>query len=105
MLRAIVGAAVLAAMIGSGGCQSSTGKTMGQTVDDSTITASVQGKLTSDRLSNFTRVDVDTDRGTVNLNGVVPTAEHKRRAEELARQVDGVKRVHNNLQIQTTKSE
>jgi hyperosmotically inducible protein len=53
-------------------------------------------------MSNFTRVDVDTERGVVNLSGVVQTAEQKARAAEIARQVNGVKRVNNNLQVQST---
>jgi osmotically-inducible protein OsmY len=36
----------------------------------------------------------------VQLSGIVQSADQKKRAEELARQVDGVKRVNNNLQIQ-----
>ena len=83
-------------------CQSMTGKTTGQTIDDASVTASVQGKLTADKLSNFSRINVDTDRGVVTLNGVVRSAEEQSRAEELARQVDGVTKVNNNLQIQST---
>ena len=82
-------------------CQSMTGKTTGQTIDDATLTASVQAKLTGDKLSNFSRINVDTDRSVVSLNGVVRTVEEKSRAEELARQVDGVTNVNNNLQIQS----
>lgn len=82
------------------GCQSTTGKTAGQTMDDATITASVQSKLTSDRLSNFSRIDVDTERGVVTLNGVVKSADQKIRVAEMAREVNGVKTVNNNLQIQ-----
>jgi len=83
-------------------CQSMTGKTAGQTVDDATITASVQGKLTADKMSNFSRIDVDTDRGVVTLNGVVRSNDEKARAADLARQVSGVMKVHNNLQIQSS---
>jgi hyperosmotically inducible protein len=83
-------------------CESMTGKTTGQTIDDATMTASVQGKLTADKLSNFSRINVDTDRGIVTLNGVVRSAEEQSRAEEFARQVDGVRKVNNNLQIQST---
>jgi osmotically-inducible protein OsmY len=43
---------------------------------------------------------VDTDNATVYLNGTVETVEQKVRAEELAREVRGVKTVVNNLQIQ-----
>lgn len=87
-------------LAGLAGCQSTAGKTAGQAMSDASISTAVQTKLTSDRVSNFARVDVDTERGVVNLSGVVQSAEQKARAEELARQVDGVKRVSNNLQIQ-----
>lgn len=86
-------------------CQSMTGKTAGQNIDDASVTASVQGKLTADKLSNFSRIDVDTDRGIVTLNGVVRSAEEQSRAEELARQVEGVTKVNNNLQIQSTSAQ
>lgn len=85
-------------------CESMTGKTTGQTIDDATITASVQGKLTADKASNFSRIDVDTNRSVVTLNGVVRTEEEKSRADDLARQVTGVTKVNNNLQIQSTSS-
>lgn len=84
-------------------CESTTGKTMGQNVSDASISMAVQTKLTGDRVSNFTRVDVDTDRGVVQLSGVVPSSEQKSRAEDLAKQVNGVRRVNNNLQIQTSQ--
>jgi hyperosmotically inducible protein len=102
MVRAAVAAAGIVCLLGLGACQSTTGKTAGQTMTDSKITASVQSKLTADRISNFSRVDVDTERGVVNLSGVVPSAEQKSRAEELARQVNGVTRINNNLQIQSS---
>jgi hyperosmotically inducible protein len=88
---------VLSALLG---CQAMTGKTAGQNVDDATITASVKSTLVADKASNLTRVDVDTNRGIVALNGVVESPEHKARAEQLARRVDGVKNVINNLQVQ-----
>ena len=92
----------MALLLGLGACQSTTGKTAGETMTDTKITAAVQTKLTSDRISNFTRVDVDTERGVVNLSGVVPSSDQRSRAEELTRQVNGVTRVNNNLQIQSS---
>ena len=83
------------------GCESMTGKTAGQNIDDATLTASVQAKLTGDKMSNFSRINVNTDRSVVSLNGVVRTAEEKSAAEDLARQVAGVSNVNNNLQIQS----
>ncbi len=82
-------------------CQSMTGKTAGQTIDDATITTSIQGKLTNEKLSNFSRIDVDTERGVVTLNGVVKSMDEKTRAADIARQVAGVTKVNNNLQIQS----
>jgi hyperosmotically inducible protein len=82
------------------GCQAMTGKTAGQNVDDAAITASVKSTLVADKAANLTRVDVDTNRGVVSLNGIVDSPEQKSRAEQLARRVDGVKNVVNNLQIQ-----
>lgn len=93
--------AVTAWGVAGTGCQSTSGKTAKQTVNDASITAAVQSKLTADRLSNFTRVDVDTERGVVYLSGVVPSSEQRTRAEESAKQVTGMARVTNNLQVQS----
>ena len=82
------------------GCQAMTGKTAGQNVDDAAITSSVKTKLAADKLSSLTRIDVDTNNGTVSLNGVVESADQKARAQDLASQVSGVNRVINNLQVQ-----
>lgn len=82
------------------GCTSMTGSSAGQNVDDSTITASVKTKLASEKLSTLTRVEVDTVRAVVSLNGVVESSETRSRVESLVRQVDGVKGVNNNLQVQ-----
>ena len=81
------------------GCQAMTGKTAGQNVDDAGLTASVKSTLVSDKAANLTRIDVDTNNGVVSLNGVVESAQQKARAEELARRVNGVRGVNNNLQI------
>lgn len=86
------------------GCSYLTGKTAGQNLDDATITASVKTKLATDQsASTLTRIDVDTNKGTVTLNGVVDDAATKKRVAELAKQVGGVQNVVNNLQVQTSK--
>jgi hyperosmotically inducible protein len=69
-------------------------------IDDPSITASVKGKLMGDRFANLARINVDTSGGIVYLNGVVPSNDHKLRAEQLAREVRGVSQVVNNLQVQ-----
>ena len=102
MRRLLTGVLGMILLLSLGACQAATGKTAGRVVDDKSITAQVKGKLTTDRISNFSRVDVDTDRGVVHLSGVVQSAEQKARAAELAREVEGVRRVDNNLQIQSS---
>src|SRR5688572_26069492 len=91
--------AVLIAVLLMASCQATTGRSAGRNVDDAALTASVNAALVADKPSNFTRIDVDTTNGVVALNGTVETAVQRARAEQLARRVDGVKRVQNNLQV------
>lgn len=93
-------AMVLVLVAAVSGCRATTGKTAGQTVDNASITASVKSRLVADKVSNLTRIDVDTNNGTVYLNGTVETPEQKTKAEQLAWQAKGVKAVVNNLQVQ-----
>lgn len=83
-------------------CQSMTGRSTGRYMDDKTINAKVKTKLVGEKASNLTRVGVSTVNGVVHLDGVVDTVQDKVVAEELARQVDGVVNVVNQLQIKTT---
>ena len=101
MTRAVKTLAVMVAIVSVlSGCRAMTGKTARQTVDDASITASVKSKLVADKAANLTRVDVDTNNGTVYLNGSVETAEQKAKAAQLAWQAKGVKSDVNNLQVQ-----
>ena len=79
------------------GCRSMTGKSAGTNIDDASITTAVKSKLVADKASNLTRVNVDTNNGTVYLNG---SAEQRARAEQIAREAKGVRNVVNNLQVQ-----
>jgi hyperosmotically inducible periplasmic protein len=81
------------------GCQAMTGETMGQNIDDGTLTSYVKTKLASDKLVTLTRVGVETNNGVVYLTGEVETAEQRSRIGSLASEVKGVKKVVNNLQV------
>jgi len=100
ILKPIVLSFALALLLSATGCTSMTGQTAGQYIDDSSITTSVKTKLVADKAANFTRIDVDTTNRVVALSGVVESSEQKARAEQLAMEVSGVRRVDNNLQIQ-----
>jgi hyperosmotically inducible protein len=80
-------------------CTAMTGKTAGENVDDANVTAAVKSQLVMEKAANLTRIDVDTNNGVVHLNGVVDSPEQKARAQELARRVNGVKKVVNDLQV------
>jgi hyperosmotically inducible periplasmic protein len=98
--RLTVSSIILTALLVISGCTSMTGQSAGQYIDDTSITTSVKAKLTAEKAANFTRIDVDTNNQVVTLNGIVESADQKAKAEQLAREVGGVKSVKNNLQIQ-----
>lgn len=98
--RAKMASIALAALLVISGCTSIAGQTTGQYIDDSTITAAVKAKLVGENTANLTRVEVDTTNQVVALNGIVQSADQKAKAEQLARQVGGVKSVKNNLQVE-----
>jgi hyperosmotically inducible protein len=89
---------VVALMFVLNGCQAMTGETLGEHIDDTTITSTVKTRLASEKGATLTRIQVDTDRGVVQLSGVVDSAAERTRAEQIARGVSGVKSVKNNLQ-------
>ena len=92
-------AAALVLMLGLvAACKTTTSP--GRQIDDAGIKTAVKAKLAADvRLSTLTNVDVNSTNGVVTLSGQVRTADEKRLAGEVARGVDGVVRVNNELQV------
>jgi hyperosmotically inducible protein len=68
-------------------------------IDDAAITTKVKTALVENPTTKARQIDVDTRNGVVQLNGFVDTAEAKSEAENVARTVNGVKSVDNNLQV------
>lgn len=66
---------------------------------DPVISTNVEAKLAEDQQGGLSGIIVTTEDGTVTLTGTVHKAERKARAAELARQVKGVRRVKNDLEI------
>ncbi len=92
---------VAAALLFSAGCSRDDGKTAGQMVDDTAISAKVKTAFAQDPGVKAMEVKVDTFKGTVQLSGWVNTAEEKARAEEIAKGVPGVKTVENKIVLKT----
>lgn len=70
-----------------------------QAVDDAVVTAKVKALLLTDESVKGLEVDVDTHNGTVLLSGLVQNPAHITQAEKIARNVEGVKDVKNELKI------
>lgn len=71
-------------------------RTPGEVARDASITGRVKAALAADELVKARHIDVDTLRGVVQLNGTVSAAE-KDRALQVARRVEGVHDVRDNL--------
>jgi len=70
----------------------------GEYVDDSSLTSRVKGALGDDSYK-YPDVKVTTFKGTVQLSGFVDDNAQKRRAGSIARGVQGVKEVDNNITV------
>jgi osmotically-inducible protein OsmY len=76
------------------------GKTVGDTIDDATITTRVKTSLLNDPDVGGLRIDVDTFKGVVTLSGAVKSPAERDKAIALARKIGGVTDVKSTLQIQ-----
>lgn len=80
------------------GCQVVRGeRTVSQYSQDSNITSKVKYRLAKNDEVSASRVRVETDKGVVLLSGFVLNSHQKAVASRVAKSVDGVKAVKNNL--------
>lgn len=78
---------------------------VGGTIDNAAMTAKVKSKLATDvKASTVTNIDVNSNNGVVTLTGTVPTQEAKTQAEQVARTIEGVTKVENNLRVDNTRA-
>ena len=76
------------------------GKTVGETIDDATITTRVKTAFINDPMVGALRIDVDTFKGVVTLSGRVKSKAEEAKAMEIARSISGVTDVKSSLQIE-----
>nr|NJM03342.1 BON domain-containing protein [Desulfobacula sp.] len=72
-------------------------RSVGTILDDSMILTSVKSKLISDEFVKALYINVDVFNGVVFLIGTVESSSQKRMASDIARSVEGVRRVENKL--------
>src|ERR1700682_1616627 len=99
--RAVAGLVALAVAVTVAAASCKTPTSAGRQVDDAAIKAAVKAKLAADvKLSTLTNIEVNSTNGVVTLAGQVRDESDRMAAVAVARSVDGVVRVNNNLQIE-----
>jgi osmotically-inducible protein OsmY len=108
MKALVIGISVLA--LGLSGCmgdqpRNQTGGSASTEVKQDTknaaLTAKVKSALAADVGLRTLKIDVDSMGNTVTLKGAVDSADTRRRVEEVARKVDGVATVRNELTVRS----
>jgi hyperosmotically inducible protein len=98
--KGFVSALMIVVSLAAVACASTrTSKSAGEQLDDSVTTANVKAALIADPVTKAHQIDVETYKGTVQLNGFVTSAQSKERAAEIARNSKGVTQVRNNLTV------
>lgn len=96
----IFGAAQLAGCAADGGQRAT-----GQVLDDGVVTGKVKTAIARDAsLGAAKDINVTTYRGVVQLSGFVESQDVVRRAEDIAKGVEGVQSVKNDLRVNPPRS-
>lgn len=80
----------------------SSSTTVGEKMDDTVITSKVKTALMADPDIKGMNINVTTTKGEVKLEGKVASEEQVKKAMEIAREVEGVTGVQNNLQVKAS---
>jgi hyperosmotically inducible protein len=76
-------------------------ETAGQYVDDVTITSKVKAELLDSKKVDGLDVNVDVNKGRVTLSGWATSSAERSKATSLARAVQGVRSVDNQIKIKS----
>lgn len=102
-------AAAIALGVGAGAVQAhesgKTERTVGQTIDDASITATIKTKLLADERTKGFDINVDTLKGVVTLTGGADSEDAKMAAAKIAAGTKGVLGVNVNLTVAAPGSE
>ena len=97
-LSAIVSAVALLTMTGCAVTRDQ--QTVGAYIDDTTITTQIKSRFFEDEAVAGTSISVETLNGVVLLSGFAKNITEKTTAESIARRVNGVKTVRNEIVVQ-----
>lgn len=100
-IRTTLAAAMTAVvLLTATGCAVSRGQeTVGAYVDDAGITTLIKARMAESKLVSASSISVETLNGTVMLSGFAKNVTEKSTAETIARGVNGVKSVKNEIAV------
>lgn len=100
-IRTTLAAAMTAiVLLTASGCAVTRGQeTVGAYVDDASITTAVKARFVENKQVDALSIKVETLNGTVMLSGFAKNSAEKAAAESVARSVNGVKSVRNEIAI------
>jgi len=75
------------------------GETMGDKIDDASISAEVRSSLLTHRSTSALKTTVETTNGVVTVGGIAKNAAEKSLVTKLVTDIDGVTSVINNMTI------
>ena len=88
------------AVLTTTGCAVTRGQeSVGAYVDDTAITTAVKARFIENKQVDAVAISVETLKGTVMLSGFAKNTNEKTTAEALARKVDGVRMVRNEIVV------
>jgi osmotically-inducible protein OsmY len=99
-LALILGLGSVALVCGITGCAGDRyTHSTGEHIDDPARSSRVRKALSEDSQYKYGDVNVQTFKGVVQLSGFVNSRDQKNRAGDLARKVEGVRKVENNITV------
>lgn len=97
IVTTLISALLLASVVGCAATPSQ--ESTGQYVDDTVITTSVKHAILNEPTLKVNEINVETFKGVVQLSGFVRSADNIDTAIRVARSVNGVKSVKNDMRL------
>jgi len=95
----LIAALMMTTVVGCASTSTEKHETAGQYIDDAAVTTGVKAAIVKEPSLKVAEINVETYRGVVQLSGFVSSAENIATATSVARSVNGVKSVKNDLRL------
>jgi len=96
---ALIAALMMTTVVGCASTSTEKHETPGQYIDDAAVTTAVKAAIVKEPSLKVAEINVETYKGVVQLSGFVSSAENIATATTVARSVNGVKSVKNDLRL------